>query len=199
MSVGGIYFSELGAHPLVLHAELDPEHEEYENENDEPAHLGHGNRHAKESGQNAGVDGVTDQLVALLNGDRAAPVAAEVLTRPDGEEKAGDGACSSQPERPKANGPELEIKQGQRDASCREQGDRDQEDKGAQDARASRLEALGGFGIGGFDLPLEKKENPDHGKERLVEPEHSAPQGVGGVYAGGEGKFHGSRRPRKFS
>ena len=60
MSIGGIHFSELGAHPLFLHAELDPEHEEYENENDEPAHLGDGYRHAKESGQNAGVDGVTD-------------------------------------------------------------------------------------------------------------------------------------------
>jgi hypothetical protein len=39
--------------------------------------LGDCNRHAKETGQNAGVDGVTDQgirtggdqLVALLNGD----------------------------------------------------------------------------------------------------------------------------------
>jgi hypothetical protein len=82
MSIGGIRLAELGAHPLFLHAELDPEREEEENENDEPAHLGDGNRHAKETGQNAGVDGVTDhgigtggdQLVALLNGDGAAPV-----------------------------------------------------------------------------------------------------------------------------
>ena len=82
MSIGGIRLAELGTHPLFLHAELDPEREEEENENDEPAHLGDGNRHAKETGQNAGVDGVTnhgigtgsDQLVALLNGDGAAPV-----------------------------------------------------------------------------------------------------------------------------
>jgi hypothetical protein len=79
-------------HPLFLHAEKD------ENEGDEPAHLGDGNRHAKETGQNAGADGVTDhgigtggnQLVPLLNGDGAASVSAEVLTRPDrDEEKAG--------------------------------------------------------------------------------------------------------------
>jgi hypothetical protein len=40
MSIGGIRLAELGAHPLFLHAELDPEHQEDENENDEPAHLG---------------------------------------------------------------------------------------------------------------------------------------------------------------
>src|SRR5208283_3168979 len=144
---------------------------------------GDGNRHAKETSQNAGVDGVTDhgigtggdQLVALLNGDGAAPVAAEVLARPDGEQKAADGDGSSQPEGPKANRPELEIKQGKRDASCREEDDRDQEDEDTQDARGSRLEALGGFGIGGLDLPVEKKENPDRGKEPFVEPEHSGP------------------------
>ena len=60
MSISGIRLAELGTHPLFLHAELDPEREEDENENDEPAHLGDGNRHAKETGQNAGVDGVTD-------------------------------------------------------------------------------------------------------------------------------------------
>jgi hypothetical protein len=50
MSIGGIRLTELGAHPLLfLHAELDPEREEEENENDEPAHLGYGNRHAKET------------------------------------------------------------------------------------------------------------------------------------------------------
>ena len=37
---------------------------------------------------------------------------------------------------------------------------------------AARLETLGGFGICGFDLPVEKKGDPDHGKERFVEPEH---------------------------
>ena len=165
MSIAGIRLAELGTHPLFLHAELDPEREEEKNENDEPAHLRDGNRHAKETGQNAGVDGVTDhgigtgsdQLVALLNGDGAAPVSAEVLARPDGEQKAGDGNGSSQPEGPKANRPELEVKPGQRDASCREEDDRDQENEDAQDARGSRLEALGGFGIGGFDLPIKKK------------------------------------------
>jgi len=116
-SIGGIRLAELGTHPLFLHAELDPEREEDENENDEHAHLGDGNRHAKETGQNAGVDGVTDerigtgrdQLVALLNGHGAAPVAAEMLARPDGEQKAGDGDGSSQREGPKANRPKLEI------------------------------------------------------------------------------------------
>ena len=186
MSIRGIRLAELGTHPLFLHAELDPEREEDENQHDEPAHLGDGNRHAKETGQNAGVDGVTDhgigtggdQLVALLNGDGAAPVAAEVLACPDGEQKAGDGDGSSQPEGQKANGPELEIKQVQRDVSWREEDDRDHEDEDTQDSRGSRLEALSGFGIGGLDLPVEKKENPDHGKERFVEPEHSGPQGV---------------------
>jgi hypothetical protein len=123
--------------------------------------LGDGNRHAKETGQTPGVDGVTDhgigtggdQLVALLNGDGAAPVSAEVLARRDSEEKAGDGDGSSQPEGPKANRPELEVKPSQRDASCREEDDHDQEDEDAQDARGSRLEALGGFGIGGF-IPM---------------------------------------------
>jgi hypothetical protein len=161
--------------------------------------LGEGNRHAKETGQNAGVDGVTDhgiwtaddQLVALLNGDGAAPVSAEVLARPDSEEKAEDGDGSSQPEGPKASRPELEVKPSQRDASCREEDDHDQEDEDAQDARGSRLEALGGFGIDGLDLPVEKKENPDHGKERLVEPEHSGPPGAGGVYAGERGEVPG--------
>jgi len=59
-SIGGICLAVLGTHRLFLHAKLDPEREEDENENDEPAHLGDGNRHAKETGQNAGVDGVTD-------------------------------------------------------------------------------------------------------------------------------------------
>src|SRR5271170_4815068 len=133
-SIGGVRLAELGTHPLFLHAELDPEHEKDENEGDEPAHLGDGNRHAKETGQNAGVDGVTDygigtggdQLVALLNGDGAAPVAAEVHARPDGEEKAGDGDGGSQPEGPITLRPELEVKPGQRDANWQEENDRDQ-------------------------------------------------------------------------
>lgn len=54
-SIGGIRFAELATHPLFLHAELDPEREEDENENDEPARLGDRNRHAKKPGQNAGV------------------------------------------------------------------------------------------------------------------------------------------------
>ena|ERR1017187_9109948 len=121
-----------------------------------------------------------------------------VLARPDGEQKAGDGDGSSQPEGQKASRPELEIKKGRRDASRREEDDRDQEDEDTQDARGSRLEAPGGFGIGGFDLPVEKKENPDHGKERFVEPEHSGPPGAEGVYAGERGELPGHatfRRP----
>src|SRR5580700_2050830 len=113
MSIGGIRLARLGTHPLFLHAELDPERDEEENESDQPAHLGEGNRAAKEPGQNAGVDRVTDhgigtggdQLVALLNRDGAAPVSAEVLARPNSERKAGDGDGSSQPEGPKANWP----------------------------------------------------------------------------------------------
>jgi hypothetical protein len=46
----GIRFAELATHPLFLHAELDPEREEDENENDEPARLGDRNRHAKKAG-----------------------------------------------------------------------------------------------------------------------------------------------------
>src|SRR5579863_2209500 len=58
--IGGIRLPKLRAHPLLLHAELEPEREEDEDDNDEPAHLRDCNRHAKEPGQNAGVDGVTD-------------------------------------------------------------------------------------------------------------------------------------------
>ena len=57
MSISGICLAELGTHPLFLQAELDPERQEEENENDEPAHLREGNRRAKEPGQNAGVNG----------------------------------------------------------------------------------------------------------------------------------------------
>lgn len=106
--------------------------------------------------------------MALLNGHGVAPVPAQVLARPDGKQKAGDGDGSSQPEGPKTNWPELEVKPGQRDASCREENDRDQENEDAQDARGSRLEALGGFGISGFDPPVDKEGDPDHGKERFV-------------------------------
>jgi hypothetical protein len=42
-----------------------------------------------------GVRTGDDQLVILLNGDGAASVAAEMLTRPDGEEKAADGEDGS--------------------------------------------------------------------------------------------------------
>src|ERR1700719_2581694 len=38
--IGSIRLPKLGAHPFLLHAELEPEHEEDEDENDEPAHLG---------------------------------------------------------------------------------------------------------------------------------------------------------------
>jgi hypothetical protein len=44
--------------------------------------------------------------------------------------------------------------------------------------REGRLEALDGFRIGGLDLPIEKKGDPDDGKERFEEPEHSGPPGV---------------------
>ena len=156
-SVGGIGVAELGTHQLFLHAELDPEREEHVNESDEPAPLRDGRSHAKKSGRNAGVVGATnhgigtsgDQFVALLNGDG-----------------------SSQPGGPKASQPELEVKLGHRDASWREEDDRDQVNEDAPDARGSQLEALGGFGIGGFVIPIEKKENPNHRKERFAEPEH---------------------------
>jgi hypothetical protein len=116
--------------------------------------------------------------VALLNGYGAAPVAAEVLAGPDGEEKADDGKSSSNPKGPDPRRPELAVEPGQRDASCREEDDHDQEGEGSQDARRGRLEALGGFGIDGLDLPIEKKGDPHHGKERFKEPEHSGPPGV---------------------
>ncbi len=84
MSIAIICLAKLGTHPFFLHAELDPVPEEDEDESDKSAHLGEGDRCAKEPGQNAGVDGVTDhcigyggdQFVFLLNRDGAAPVAA---------------------------------------------------------------------------------------------------------------------------
>jgi len=48
-------------------------------------------------------------------------------TRPDGEKKAGHGDGGSEPERPKASWPELEVKPGNWDASRREEDDRDQD------------------------------------------------------------------------
>jgi hypothetical protein len=45
-AIGGIRLSEVGTHPLFLHAELDQEHEKDEKQGDEPAHLGDSNRHA---------------------------------------------------------------------------------------------------------------------------------------------------------
>jgi hypothetical protein len=73
---------------------------------------------------------------------------------------------------------------------------RDQENEDAQDAGGSRLEALGGFGIGGFDLPVEKKENPGHRKERFIEPEHSGPPKV--LTQVREGKFQHATSVRGF-
>ena len=60
MCIGGVCLPKLGAHPLPLHAELDPEYEEDEDENDKSPHLGEGDRGAKQPGQNAGVDGMTN-------------------------------------------------------------------------------------------------------------------------------------------
>ena len=103
MRIHGIRLPKLGTHPLLFHAELQPQHNQHKDKADDPAHLGECDGGAKKPGQNAGVDGVAyegvgaggNQLVALLNGDRAAPVAAEVMARPDGEENADDGNCSS--------------------------------------------------------------------------------------------------------
>ena len=63
-----------------------------------------------------------DQLVVLLDGDGAAAVSAEVHSRPDGKQKAGDGSGSTQPKGPKTNWPEREVKPVQRDARGREEG-----------------------------------------------------------------------------
>src|SRR5580704_7801789 len=185
MGIGSIRLPKLRTHPLLLYAELGPEPEEQQDETDNPAHLGKRNRGAKKPGQNAGVDGVTDQaigaggnqLVALLNGHGAAPVAGEVLARPDGEEKADDGDSSSNPKGPNASRPELEVEPVQRDARCREEDDRDQQEEGPQDARGGRLDALDAFGLDCPDPPIEKKGDPHHGKERFIEPEHSGPPG----------------------
>jgi hypothetical protein len=98
-----------------------------------------------------------------------------MLSRPDSEEEAGDGHGSSQPEWPKAFWPDLEVKPVERNASYRQEDDRYQEKEGAQDARGSWLQTLGGFGIYGFDRPVNKKEDPDYGKETFIEPEHSRP------------------------
>src|SRR5580704_6409611 len=209
MGIGSIRLPKLRTHPLLLYAELGPEPEEQQDETDNPAHLGKRNRGAKKPGQNAGVDGVTDQgigaggnqLVALLNSYGVAPVAAEVMACPDGEEKADDGNSSSNPKRPDARRPELAVEPRQRDASCRQEDDHDQEGERPQDLRGGGLEALVGFGIGGLDSPIENKSDPHHGKERFIEPEHSGPPGVVGVLKlfalstwASKAEFHGERR-----
>ena len=67
-----------------------------------------------------------------------------------------------------------------------------EEDEDAQDARGGWLEALGGFGIGGFNLPVDTKGDPEHGKETFVEPEHSRTSAES-VYQVCEGKVSGNR------
>src|SRR5215469_53874 len=190
MGIGDIRLPKFGTHPLLLCSELGPEHDEYQDETDDPAHLRESNPGAKKPGQNAGVNGVTDQsigpggdqLVALLNSDCAAPVAREVLARPNGEEKAHDGNSSSNPKWPEARPPELAVEPGQRDASCRKEDDHNQEDEGPHDAQGGRLAAPGGFAAGSLDSPIDKKADPYHGKERFIEPEHSGPPGAVVVY-----------------
>ena len=51
MGIGGVGLPKLGAHPLLFHAELEPEHDEDKDENDKSAHLGEGDRGAKEPSQ----------------------------------------------------------------------------------------------------------------------------------------------------
>src|SRR5215469_2274603 len=124
MGIGGIRVPKLGPHPILLGPELGPEHEKYQDETDNPAHLGESNRGTKKPGQNACVDGVTDesvraggnQLVVLLNGYRVAPVPAEVLARPDGEEKAADGHSGPNHKGRETRRPELAVQPRQRDA-----------------------------------------------------------------------------------
>ena len=177
MGIGGICLSKFGTHPLLLPAELGPEHEEHQDETDDPAHLGERNRGTEKPGQNAGVDGMTDegigtggnQLVVLLNGYGVAPVAAEMLARPDGEEKAADGHSGSNYKGPEARRPELAVQPKQRDARYREKCDHDQESEGPQDGPSGRLEALGRFGICGLDPPIDNEGDPHHGKERFKE------------------------------
>ena len=125
-----------------------------------------------------GIGACGNQLVALLNRYGAAPVTGEVLARPDGEEKASDGNSGSNTKGPDARRPELAVEPGQRDAGCREKHDHDQEGEEPQDARGGRLLALGSFGTGGLDPPVDNKSDPHHGKERFKEPEHSGPPDV---------------------
>jgi hypothetical protein len=56
-----------------------------------------------------GIGSGGDQLVDQLNGYGAAPVAGEVLARPDGEEKADDGKNSPNRKGPDARWPELAV------------------------------------------------------------------------------------------
>ena len=58
MGIGGVCFPKLGAHPLLFHAELEPEHDEDKDENDKSAHLGEGDRDQEgEGAQDARGDG----------------------------------------------------------------------------------------------------------------------------------------------
>ena len=197
MGIGAVGLTKLGAHPLLLDAELNPEYEENEAETDKSAHLREGDCGAKEPGQKAGVDGVPDhrigsggdQFVTLLYSDGAAPVAAEVLSGPDGEGHASDHNASPHPKWPQPLRPELKIEPGQRDARCQKQDDRDQVCEGAQDARCGGLETLGSFRTDGFDLPIDEKGDPENGKERLVEPEHARPPGAENITQPGQRKF----------
>jgi len=92
----------------------------------------------------------------------------------------------------------MEIEQRQGDAGCGEEDDGDEEDEDTQDAGGSGLEALGGLCIRGFDLPVDEKENPEHGKEEFVKREHGEPRGDKSVYAEEERQVPGRttfRRP----
>ena len=64
--------------------------------------------------------------------------------------------------------------------------------EGAQDARGDGLQTLGGSRIDGFDLPVDKKGDPENGKERFIKPEHAGPPGAEDVTQPGQGESSAS-------
>jgi hypothetical protein len=48
MGIGGVCFPKLGAHPLLLPVELEPERDEDKDESDKPAHLRERDRGAED-------------------------------------------------------------------------------------------------------------------------------------------------------
>src|SRR5262245_58267884 len=110
--------TELLSHPLLLDMQLSPERPEGQSNGHDAAPFGARERGTDKCEQQPGVDGMAhepvrsrgDQLVVLLDCDRATPIAAKVYACLHREEKAGQSERRTDPEGPKADRHEVLAK-----------------------------------------------------------------------------------------